>query len=83
LPSPVAALADATGRDIRYQPTRSSRIFAPPDLDEEILWLMRDLLTQTLDGRSASVSPDLERLVGRAATSRTSSPRRRRPAPVS
>ena len=35
--------------------------------DADMLWLMRDLFANTLDGRNASVSDDLPRLLGRPA----------------
>jgi len=45
--------------------------FAAVGLDTETLWLMEDLFASTLDGRNASISPDLPRLFGRPpATSR-------------
>lgn len=66
----VAEIAAATGRPAAY------RRVAMPDflgalgaagLDEEMLWLMQDLFANTLDGRNASVSGDLARLLGRPA----------------
>lgn len=36
-------------------------------LPDELLWLMEDLFANTLDGRNASVTGDVERVLGRRA----------------
>ena len=66
----VAEIAAATGRDIRYREVPTDAFLAglrEAGFDDEFLWLMRDLFTQTLDGRNASLAPDLAALLGRPA----------------
>lgn len=64
----VAIVAAAAGRPVRYETVPIDAFLAGLrgyGFDDELLWLMRDLFASTLDGRNASVSPDLPRLLGR------------------
>lgn len=66
----VAEIAAATSRPIRYRRQSLPEFLA--DLraigfDENMVWLMRELFENTLDGRNASVSDDLASLLGRPA----------------
>ncbi len=66
----VAAIAAATGRAVRYETVPIDGFIAELrgyGLDAETLWLMRELFENTLDGRNASLSPDLPHLLGRPA----------------
>ena len=65
----TAEIAAATGRRIGYAEVPTEAFLAElrdAGFDDELLWLMRDLFTQTLDGRTASLSPDVARLLGRS-----------------
>ena len=35
--------------------------------DDEMVWLLEDLFSRTLDGRNAKVMPDIETILGRRA----------------
>jgi uncharacterized protein YbjT (DUF2867 family) len=64
----VAAIGAVAGREVAYAQVPPEAFLAAlgaQGLDEETLWLMRDLFTSTLDGRNASLSPDLAALLGR------------------
>ena len=64
----VGEIAAATGRDIRYRTVAMDDYIAEmrgAGLPGELLWLMQDLFTNTLDGRNASVRRDVENVLGR------------------
>jgi uncharacterized protein YbjT (DUF2867 family) len=66
----VAAIASASGRDIAYAPLALPDFLAEmraAGLPEDLLWLMTELFTNTLDGRNESVRTDIETLIGRPA----------------
>lgn len=68
----VAAIALATDRDIAYAPMALPDFLAEmraAGLPEDLLWLMTELFTNTLDGRNESVHRDIENLIGRPARS--------------
>lgn len=66
----VADVAAAAGREIAYVPVPLAafvdgmRQAGTPD---DVLWLMGELFTSTLDGRNESIGRDLENLIGRPA----------------
>lgn len=66
----VADVAAAAGREIAYVPVPLAafvdgmRQAGTPD---DVLWLMGELFTSTLDGRNESIRRDLEDLIGRPA----------------
>jgi uncharacterized protein YbjT (DUF2867 family) len=59
----VREIAEATGRDVRLQRVPLDEYVAavPPDL----LWLLRYLFTEVLDGRNAQVTDGVQRALGR------------------
>nr|MBA3324212.1 hypothetical protein [Paracoccaceae bacterium] len=66
----VAEIAAASRREIRYRTVSTADFLAElgrAGLPEDALWLMQDLFTNTLDGRNASVRPDVETVLGRKA----------------
>jgi uncharacterized protein YbjT (DUF2867 family) len=66
----VAEIAAATGRAIIYTAVPLDDFLAgmrQAGLPEDMLWLMAELFTNTLDGRNASVHRDIEQLIGRPA----------------
>lgn len=64
----AAEIAEATGRDVRYRPITSTQ-FATALLDEqaprEVVDLMVELFTVTLDGRNAYVTDGVREALGR------------------
>ena len=66
----VAEVAAATGRPVAYRTVPVADFLdglRAEGFDDGMLWLMRDLFANTLDGRNASVADDLPRLLGRPA----------------
>jgi uncharacterized protein YbjT (DUF2867 family) len=64
----VAEIASASGRQITYATAPIDGFVAElraAGLPEELLWLMDELFTRTLDGRNESVVGDLAGLIGR------------------
>jgi uncharacterized protein YbjT (DUF2867 family) len=59
----VGDIADATGRDIRFQPVPLDEYMTA--VPAEFEWLMRYLFTEVLDGRNASVTDGVQRALGR------------------
>ena len=69
-PQAVKEIAEATGRDIKFQPLRleeNREILKSAQLPEGYIWLVNYLFEDVLDGRNASVSDDIERALGRKA----------------
>lgn len=66
----VAVIAAVTGRELAYVslplPVFLDEMRAA-GLSEDLLWLMAELFTNTLDGRNESVQRDIEDLIGRPA----------------
>lgn len=66
----VAEIAAATGREISYRslplPVFLEEMRAA-GLPEDMLWLMTELFTNTLDGRNESIHGDIAGLIGRPA----------------
>jgi uncharacterized protein YbjT (DUF2867 family) len=66
----VAAIADATGRDIRYAAVPADDYAAALTADgvpDDVTDLLTYLFTTVLDGRNAQVSDDIQRILGRPA----------------
>ncbi len=69
-PQAVKEIAEATGRDIKFQPLtldENREILKNAQLPEGYIWLVNYLFEDVLDGRNASVSDDIERALGRKA----------------
>lgn len=66
----VAEIAAASGREIGYVPLPLPVFLEEmraAGLPEDLLWLMTELFTNTLDGRNESIHTDIEDLIGRPA----------------
>ncbi|WP_290792176.1 NAD(P)H-binding protein [Flavihumibacter sp. UBA7668] len=66
----VAEIGRATGREIQFHALSVEEYIEQLrayQLSEEELWLVNYLFTEVLDGRNASVSTDIEKLLGRKA----------------
>ena len=64
----VAEIAEATGREIGYIPVtidEYAAALAEYDLLDDVVWLIRYLFTEVLDGRNASLSDGVQRALGR------------------
>jgi uncharacterized protein YbjT (DUF2867 family) len=75
----VAEIAAASGRDVRYRPVPTQEFLSTlrkAGKPEDLVWLMEDLFTHTLDGRNETVTPDVERILGRRAVDFTDYARR-------
>ena len=66
----VAEISAATGREIAYTSVPLDDFLEgmrQAGLPEDMLWLMAELFTNTLDGRNESIHRDIEQLIGRPA----------------
>ena len=61
----VREIADATGRDLRFQRVPIDDYMAEADLPDDVAWLIGYLFTEVLDGRNASLTDGVERALGR------------------
>jgi uncharacterized protein YbjT (DUF2867 family) len=64
----VREIADATGRDIRFQRVPMEDYEAAlveQDVPQDVAWLLRYLFTEVLDGRNAQVTDGVQRALGR------------------
>lgn len=71
LPQAIAEISEATGRNVQFQPLtldENLRLLRTYQLPEDYIWLVHYLFSEVLDGRNASVSTDIERVLGRKAT---------------
>lgn len=69
-PQVVAEISQATGRDIQFQPLtldENVNLLRAHQLPEDHIWLFNYLFTEVLDGRNATVTSDIERVLGRKA----------------
>jgi uncharacterized protein YbjT (DUF2867 family) len=67
-PDAVAEIGEATGREIRYVPVtidEYAAALAEYDLPEDMVWLIRYLFTEVLDGRNATLADGVQRALGR------------------
>jgi uncharacterized protein YbjT (DUF2867 family) len=64
----VAEIGKAAGRDIRFKQISHADFaaLAQHDMPPEFVWLLNELFTEVLDGRNASLTDDIQRLLGRA-----------------
>ena len=64
----VMEIADATGRDIRFQPTpmdEYAAVLTQHDMAADVVKLLTYLFTEVLDGRNASLTDGVQRALGR------------------
>ena len=69
-PEAIAVIAKATGRDIQYEymPIADyTAVMKQYEVPEDVIALLGYLFTEVLDGRNASVTGDIERVLGRPA----------------
>ncbi|QKV72785.1 NAD(P)H-binding protein [Amycolatopsis sp. Hca4] len=67
----AAEIAAASGRDVRYVPVSPGEFAAAAagqGVPEAEIGALTELFARVLDGRNASVTPDVERVLGRPAT---------------
>lgn len=65
----VAAIAEASGREIRYvrvSPAQYAATLTAQGVPAEFVWLVNYLFTTVLDGRNASLTDGVRRALGRA-----------------
>lgn len=70
-PQAITEIAQATGRDIHFKPltlAENVNILREYQLPEDYIWLVNYLFAEILDGRNASVTSDVEKVLGRKAT---------------
>ncbi len=71
IPQAIAEIADACGRDIQFQPLtleENVQLLRSFQLPEDYIWLVNYLFEEVLDGRNASITSDIEKVLGRKAT---------------
>lgn len=70
-PQVITEIAQATGRDIQFQQLtleENLNMLRAYHLPEDYIWLVNYLFTEVLDGRNATVTSDIEKVLGRKAT---------------
>ncbi|MES2652724.1 MAG: NmrA family transcriptional regulator [Bacteroidota bacterium] len=70
-PQAIAEIAEATGSDIQFQPLtleENVHLLKTYQLPEDHIWLINYLFSEVLDGRNATVTSDIEKILGRKAT---------------
>lgn len=68
----VEEISDATGRDIQYIPVsieEYTQMLRDHQVPEDFVWLITYLFTNVLDGRNASTTNNIEKILGRPAKS--------------
>ena len=68
----VAEISKATGRDIQYVPVsieEYTEMLRSLEVPEDFIWLITYLFTNVLDGRNASTTNTIEKVLGRPAKS--------------
>ncbi|MEM0575819.1 NmrA family transcriptional regulator [Flavobacterium polysaccharolyticum] len=71
IPQAITEISDACGRSIQFQPLtleENVQLLRSYQLPEDYIWLVNYLFTEVLDGRNATVSSDIEKVLGRKAT---------------
>lgn len=71
LPQAIAEISKATGRNIQFQSLtleENLQLLKTYQLPEDYIWLVNYLFAEVLDGRNATVSSDIEKVLGRKAT---------------
>ncbi len=69
-PQAIAEIATATGRDIQFQSLtldENVTLLREFQLPQGYIWLVNYLFTEVLDGRNASITHDIEKVLGRKA----------------
>ena len=64
----VAEIAEATGRPIRMVPITVDQFaaaLAEQDVPEDVIWLLKYLFSEVLDGRNAKLADGVQRALGR------------------
>jgi uncharacterized protein YbjT (DUF2867 family) len=64
----VEEIARATGRDVRFVPVSIedyTAVLAEHGVPEDVVWLLRYLFTEVLDGRNANLADGVRRALGR------------------
>jgi uncharacterized protein YbjT (DUF2867 family) len=71
IPQAIAEISDACGRKIQFQALtleENVQLLRSYQLPEDYIWLVNYLFAEVLDGRNASISSDIEKVLGRKAT---------------
>lgn len=71
IPQAIKEIADACGRNIGFQALtleENIQLLRNYQLPEDYIWLVNYLFEEVLDGRNATVSSDIEKVLGRKAT---------------
>ncbi len=71
IPQAITEIATACGRNIQFQPltlAENIQLLRTYQLPEDHIWLVNYLFEEVLDGRNATVSADIEKVLGRKAT---------------
>jgi len=71
IPQAIAEISDACGRNIQFQSLtleENVQLLRSYQLPEDYIWLVNYLFAEVLDGRNATISSDIERVLGRKAT---------------
>jgi uncharacterized protein YbjT (DUF2867 family) len=71
IPQAIAEISNACGRNIQFQPLtleENVQLLRNYQLPEDHIWLVNYLFEEVLDGRNATVSSDIEKVLGRKAT---------------
>ncbi len=66
----IAAIAQATGRTIAFEPLSLEayvNMLREYNVPEDYIWLVNYLFSEVLDGRNASITTDVEKVLGRKA----------------
>jgi uncharacterized protein YbjT (DUF2867 family) len=69
-PQVIEEISKATGRNIEFQSLtldENVNLLKEYQLPEDYIWLVNYLFTEVLDGRNASVTNDIEKILGRKA----------------
>lgn len=69
-PQVIEEISKATGRNIEFQSLtldENVKLLKEYKLPEDYIWLVNYLFTEVLDGRNASVTNDIEKVLGRKA----------------
>ena len=71
IPQAIAEISDACGRIIQFQALtleENVQLLRSYQLPEDYIWLVNYLFAEVLDGRNATISSDIEKVLGRKAT---------------
>lgn len=71
IPQAISEISDACGRNIQFQALtleENVQFLRSIQLPEDHIWLVNYLFEEVLDGRNATVTSDIEKVLGRKAT---------------